>query len=318
MSVVRRTVQVLALAVGGMVLGNCSDASSVGVDEPLVIAGGGTTGVYYNYGANLSAALGSELNLDAEVHESGGSVDNLLRIATGEALLAFTQADTAADAVAGRFPFAEPIEVRSVARVYDEFVHLVVAADSDVEHIRDLAERRVSLGALDSGTELIARRLLAAAGMTDADVDNVSVGIDGSIDAMLHGDIEAFFWVGGLPTPGMVELSGQKRVKLVDLQDLVDSVSAEHGGGYRHATVPQGTYGLTESVRTMAVPNYLVTRADAPAELIEDVTRVLYESRVTIAREVQQAALLDRRRAIFTEPVDLHPGALVYYRETKL
>jgi uncharacterized protein len=154
--------------------------------------------------------------------------------------------------------------------------------------------------------------------MNDGDIDNAAMGINDSIAAMLADEIEAFFWSGGLPTPGMVQLSSQMPIKLVDLRDLVDIVSADHGGGYRHATVPQGTYGLSAAVRTMAVPNYLVTHADAPVELIDDVTRALFDHRVRIAREVPHAALLDRRRAIFTEPVELHPGALAYYRGSKL
>lgn len=302
---------VLAAAAGGCLHGTSPAAA------PVVVAGGGTTGVYYAYGDRLAGELTDRLGLDAGVVETAGSVENLGLVATGEALLGFTAADAAADAVAGRAPFEAPLPIRAVARLYDDLVHVVVPAGSDVSELADLRGRRVSLGAVGSGTEVIARRLLAAAGVDEGDLMAHALGIDSSITALREGALDAFFWSGGLPTPGVAELTRTVPIRLVDLAPEVGVLSRAYDGVYRQAVVPAGSYGMTEPVTTLAVPNFLVTGADADDALIADVTGTLFGRRAAIAEEVAAAAQLNGRRAIYTLPVDLHPGALRHYREHK-
>lgn len=303
-------------AVAGCVGGQSTNVQAV--DEALVISGGGTTGIYYSYGAELATVLSGRLGMASSVLETGGSIENLHNLTDGTAQLAFSAADAASDAVAGDNPFAEPLDVLAVARVYDDFVHLVVPDSSPITAIEDLRGRSVSLGAVGSGTELIARRLLSAAEVDPAELDNPALGIDDSIEALISGEIDAFFWSGGLPTPGINDLAGRLPIRLVNLQELVESVRGKHSHAYRHGVVPQGMYGLADDVPTMAVPNFLMVRADAPDAVVFEIAQILFEERSSIAAHVPAAALLDRPRAIFTEPVDLHPGALAYYRETKL
>src|SRR5690606_4558134 len=110
----RRAVAAVALGLTVVAsLGGCSP-QTYAIDEPLQIAGGGTTGVYYAYGGQLADALHRELGVDISVAETHGSVDNLLRVASGEALLGFAQGDTAADAVNGAGAFEEPLPVEAV------------------------------------------------------------------------------------------------------------------------------------------------------------------------------------------------------------
>lgn len=320
----RRLAAVAALAVASLlVVAGCMGGSGgrawsdAGLGS-VTISGGGTTGIYYSYGGAFGAVLAERFGEDAQVLETGGSIDNLDNLAAGVAQIAFSAADAAADATAGREPFTEPLPVQALARVYDDFVHLVVLESSDIAAIEDLRGRAVSLGAEGSGTELIAGRLLAVAGVDLADIDQRALGIDRSIEALRNREIEAFFWSGGLPTPGVNDLASEVPIRLVPLYTLVEAVRAEYGGGYRHGVVPEGTYGLPEDVPTMAVPNFLMARADLPEDVAFEVVAALFDGRSEIALQVPAAALLDRARAIFTEPVDLHPGALRYYRDTKV
>jgi uncharacterized protein len=305
-------------AVGMMVAAAGCEVVDPASTEPLVIAGGGTAGVYYHYGAQLAEVAAQRLDLDVEVRETDGSVENLRLVADGTAALAFTAADAAADAVTGQPPFEQPLPIQAVARVYDDFVHVVVVADTDISGLRDLESRRVSLGAKGSGTEVIARRLLRTEGIDPDALDNAMLGINASIEELRAGAIDAFFWSGGLSTPGLLELADDVPLRLLPLVDLVDSVSERYGHVYRHAVVPRGTYGLVADVSTMAVPNYLVAHADLDASLVHEVLQALFERRTEMAREVEAVGLLDRRRAIFTEPVELHDGALNYYRHAKM
>lgn len=293
-----------------------SDAERQDID-PLIIGGGGSTGIYSSYGAGLADALTDRLGVTATAEETGGSIENLIRLSDGRAQLAFSAADAAADAAAGREPFDTALPVRAIARVYDDFVHLVVPESSAIDAIDDLRGRTVSLGAEGSGTELIARRLLMVAEVDPASIDDVPLGIDGSIEALRSGEIEAFFWSGGIPTPGLDDLARGLPIRLIPLDDLVEGARARYGGGYRHGVVPEGTYGLAEDVATMAVPNFLMVHEDLPDDVAYQMLETLFDERADIAARAPAAALLDRRRSIFTEPVDLHPGALRYYRDTK-
>ena len=300
------------------VLAACAPRASEWTGEEYTIAGGGSTGVYFDYGSHLADELSESLGIRMDVDETAGSVDNLLRVDAGEALIGFAQGDAAADAVAGAGAFPEPLQIQAVARLYDEYVHVVVRGDSEIDGVADLAGRDVSLGAETSGVNVIAGRVLDAAGVDAASVRNPQLDLRGSIEALERGDIDGFFWVGGLPTPGIAELAERMPVRLLPIeQDWVIQVNEQYSHAYRPADVPEGMYGLEESASTMAVPNYLITSTSTPPGVVRDVLAGLFDARPRIAEEVPAAALLDRRQAIFTGPVALHPGAVEYYRDLR-
>lgn len=316
--VLRRLVAgVISVALLGT-LAACSPRASEWTDGEYAIAAGGSTGVYFDYGSRLADELSAGLDLRMAAGETAGSVDNLLRVDSGEALIGFAQGDAAADAVAGAGAFDEPLEVRALARLYDEYVQVVVRGDSDVTSVQDLAGLTVSLGAENSGVNVIAARVLDAVGVDVASVRDPQLDLGESIMAMERGQIDGFFWVGGLPTPGIVKLSETTPVRLLPIeQDWVNEVNDRYSDAYRPADVPAGTYGIATSAATMAVPNYLVTAASTPDGVARDILSGLFDARLRIAGEVPTAALLDRRSAIFTGPVPLHPGAIDYYRDLR-
>ena len=315
----RGAARALALAAVGALAAAALAGCGSGVGDPgaQVIAGGASTGIYYSYGGAIAESLRGE-GFDVTVAATGGSVDNLLRVGRGEAILGFAQADAAADAISGVGAFDAPLRIEGVARVYDEYVQVVVPEDSPAEAIPDLAGLRVSVGEVNSGVTVIADRVLRAAGVEQGDFESAKLGIDDSVEALARGEIDAFFWVGGVPTPGIAALSETTPVKILPIQpETVEKVNSGHAGVYRLSDFPLGTYGTTEPVETMTIPNYLVTSADAPADLVFEMTRTLFESRTAIARTVPAAALLDRRQAIFTSPLPLHDGAAKFYVESR-
>lgn len=312
-----RLLALLLCLLGAFGLVACAPADRGWADKPQTIASGGATGVYYAYGEKLAEVLSDRLGARFIEQRTNGSVDNLRRIGEGSAVLGFAQGDAVADAVAGTGAFAEAIPIVAVARLYDEYVHIVVREGSDVSELSGLAGRAVSLGARGSGVELVARRILGAAGVDPASIRNPELGLEESIGALRRGEIDGFFWVGGLPTPGIATLAADTPIRLLSIPPVVvDAVNAAHAGAYRQADFPIGAYGIGAATVTMTVPNYLVTRADAPDGLIHDATAVLFEQRAVLARGAPAAALLDRRQAIFTDPIALHSGAVAYYRET--
>jgi len=288
------------------------------LDAEVVIATGGTKGVYYTYGSALADRLnGDDRGVRASVVETTGSVDNLRMVGDGRAGLAFVAGDAATAAYAGTAPFDAAVPVRAVARVYDDYVHLVVPAGSPVRALADLAGRRVSVGSAGSGTALIAERLLALADLPVRRVTVSRLGINESVAALQAGRIDAFFWSGGLPTAGVVELAAATPVRLVPLGALADPMRARHGSAYRSATVPAGVYGGTARLTTIAVPNLLVCHRDADPELVEHLLGTLFGGREALARSVSQADALDERAAIATFPIPLHPGAQAWFGAVK-
>lgn len=300
-------------------LGACTFTQEASDRAQYVIASGGTSGVYFNYGTHLAEILSNELNQSFTVAETAGSVDNLLRIGQGKAMIGFAQSDAAANALAGGGIYGEPIPIRAVAHLYDEYVHVVVREGSDLADLHDLAGRTVSLGARNSGVNLVAVRVLEAAGVDPTTgLTDLELGPDDAIEALRNGQIEAFFWVGGVPTPGLDELSADTPIRLLPIESsVVEQLNNEYSGAYRISEFPLGSYGWDEPTMTMTVPNYLVVAEGAAPDLVYDIVGALFASRSELARDVPTAALLDRRQAIFTDPIALHPGAAEYYVDTK-
>lgn len=314
----RRIVGLAAVVVLAGASSACSTRAAEWDDSRYEIASGGANGVYFAYGSELAAQLSDALDVRIDAAETAGSVDNLLRVGSGEALLGFAQGDAAADAVAGDGAFEQPLAVQAVARLYDEYLHVVVRADSDIDDLTDLAGETVSLGAENSGVHVIAARVLEAADVDIASIRDPELDLKESILALERSEIDGFFWVGGIPTPGIAELAETTPVRLVSIeQSWVNTVNERYSDAYRPSDFPVGLYGLDQPAPTMAVPNYLVTSSDTPDAVVRDVLAGLFDARTRIAQHVPAAALLDRRQAIFTGPVDLHPGAVDYYRSQR-
>lgn len=285
-------------------------------------ATGVPTGVYARYGTLLKKRLHRDLpRLDLRLRPSQGSVQNVERVAAGDAT--FTIA--AADAVAAyRDADARGAHrLRACARLYDDYIQLVVPARSTVRSARDLAGLRVGVGQPRSGVHLIAERLLRAAGLdADRDIHPVRKGIDRMPDLLARGRLDAFFWSGGLPTSAVERLAARTDIQLVQLGDLLPRLHAQQPRTryYRAATMPPDAYPSIQQgrpVRTLAVANLLVTRDRVDARLTEAVTRSVLAGRDQIGREVHAAQKVDLRTAIFTGPLPLHEGARRYYRSAK-
>jgi len=310
---------VLALAVAVAVAG-CGAGRPV-ADPPaeIVVAAGEASGVYYRYGRGLADALGETLP-DSAVSAvvTSGSVDNIERLARGEAAVAFSLADTAAEAVLGTGPFPRPVPLRALARLYTNSVHVVVPAGSAVQRVSDLRGLRVSAGAPGSGTEATATRMLAVAGLSGAAVPSIShLGVQESAGALAAGRLDAFFWSGGLPTAGVQELVDTTAVRLLPTDDLLAGMRRDHGDFFVEQTIPGSVYGTSQDVSTIGVPNLLLVRADLPADLAAAVTATLFEAQPALVSVHPEARHLDPRSAITTAPVPLHPGAATYYRSAK-
>ena len=288
--------------------------------DRLSIATGGTGGVYYPYGGALANVISDAVEgVEVTAEVTAASVDNMLLIESQDADLAFVLADTAADAAEGRPPFPQPIPAQALATLYNNYTHIVATEGSGIESVADLAGKRVSTGSAGSGTEVIANRLLEAAGLNpDQDIQREQLGASESADALRDGQIDAFFWSGGLPTAAVTDLGASPNVdlKLVPHGDLADDLSAAHGAFYGTATVPAGTYpGQDEDVEVVVVPNVLVVNEAMDEQLAYDIVRAMFENQDDLAAAHPAADDLALETAVQNSPLPFHPGALRYYEE---
>ena len=292
--------------------------SSPFAEVRLTLATGGTQGVYYNLGNALAEAWHEHLGLDVRptVLSTAGSVDNLARLASGSADVVFSQVDTAAEQL-GRFAPGDPTAPRALARIYDDVVHVVVPASSPATTLAGLRGARVSVGAPDSGVYVIAERLLAVAGLSaETDFQAVQLGINESVAALGRGEIDAFFWSGGMPTQGVTELAAALPIRLLNLEDLITPVRAAHPV-YAAGTVPAQSYGIPEPITTLLVRNFLLVRAGLPDDVASALVDGMFEAQEQLASASPAALTIDLRAAIGTQPVPLHPGAQRFFRAEK-
>lgn len=320
----RRALQgsVAALVVSGLLMWWLLPIGESSPRGRITFSTGVTTGVYQRYGDLLDKEVARDLpGVSMELRTSEGSRQNLARLVIGQADFTIATADAVAQYQQDGLPGANRLV--SCARLYDDYVQLVVPKRSKVRSAADLRNKRVAVGQDGSGVRLISNRVLAAAGLDpDRDITPLSIGIDTMPGRLEKGTIDAFFWSGGLSTTAVRNLSERFDIRLVPLGDLVGKLHAQSGPArhYRSAVMPADAYPQAqdgEAVSTVAVANLLVTTNATDARLTEGLTRTVIGSRDRIGKDVHAAQLVDLRTAIYTDPLELHEGAQRYYRSVK-
>ena len=289
----------------------------------ITFSTGTPTGVYQKYGTMLQDEIAKDMpNLDVRLLNSDGSQENVRRVATGQADFTIAAAD-AVEAYMLRGTRGSDM-LRGCARLYDDYVHVVVPRSSSVKSVADLRGKKVAVGPSGSGVRLIADHVLQAAGLDPKqDIVPLPDGIGTMPSLLKQHKIDAFFWSGGLPTSAVQQLSQSFKIKLVPIgAGLVEKLHQQGGASsfYRAAVMPADAYPkaqLGQAVQTVAVANLLITREDSDPKLTEELTRTVIKSRDHIGAVVHAAQLVDLRTAVYTDPLQLHEGARRYYRSVK-
>ncbi|MFJ9841358.1 TAXI family TRAP transporter solute-binding subunit [Kitasatospora sp. NPDC101155] len=303
----RRTV--LGAALTAALTAGCS--GNDGPVRSLRLATGPEGGPYNAFGRSFTEAVTVGRRLTLTPVSSAASVDNLQQLDDGTVDLALTTADVAEDAVLGRDTFARPLGLTAPARVYVNYLHLLAPADGPVRELADLAGRRVATGAVGSGLQVTAKRLLREAGLG---VRQQSLGLAESLAALRTGALDAVFWSGGVPTPAVSELARELPLRFVPLDAIAAALRERHGPVYAAVTLPTDAYGLRGPVGTLGVGNYLTARPGVPEDAVRRQLEILFDQWATLLRAVTAGARLEPRFAVSTGAVPLHPGAAAYYR----
>lgn len=283
----------------------------------LTIATGGTGGVYYPLGGGMAEVIRDSVpGYEATVQETNASVDNMQLIAGGGADIAFTLADTAADAVSGAGDFeGAPVSACALGQLYNNSTQVVTSSESGIATIEDLRDRVVSLGSPGSGTEIIALRILEVAGIDpDDDISRQQLGVDDTVAALRDGTIDAGFWSGGLPTGALTDYATTGDLALIPTGEYAEQLVAAYGEFYVEDTIPAGSYeGQDEDVSTVSVPNLLVVNTSMPEDLQRSITQAVYENKDRLVAVHPAAEALDPETAGDIGFMDVCPGAQAYF-----
>jgi uncharacterized protein len=290
--------------------------------KTMAIATGGTGGVYYPLGGGLANILTKTIpGLAASAEVTGGSVDNLKLIGTGQAELAFTQADAVADAINGVDKFKSgKVALRTLMVLYPNQMHVVTIEGTGIEKIADLKGKRVSTGSPGSATEVMGFRLIEAAGLDkDKDMRRERLGAAESVNAIKDRKIDAFFWVGGLPTSAVTDLAATPgvKLKLIDHADLLAKLNAKYGNLYATSVIKAGTYpGQDKDNQNSVVWNLLVTGDKMTDEMAYTIVKTIFDKQadlIAVHREAENFGLKGQLKS--NSPSAWHPGALKYFAE---
>ena len=290
--------------------------------QNISIATGGTGGVYYPMGGGIAAVLSKHVpGMQATAEVTGGSVDNLKLIGTGKPYIAFSMTDAGQDAYQGVDKFKDnKVPLRTLMILYPNRMHVVTVEGRGVAKMADLKGKRVSTGSPGSATEVMAFRVIEAAGLDkDKDLKRERLGVAESVNAMKDGKIDAFFWVGGLPTAGVTDLANtpNTKVKLIDHADTVAAMNKKYGNLYVEDSISKDIYrGMDVDNKQATVMNILVTHESMDDKTAYNIVKTIFDRRDDLIAVHKEAAnfKLENQKAS-ASPIPFHPGAAKYFAE---
>jgi hypothetical protein len=290
--------------------------------EYINVLTGGTSGVYYPMGVALSQIYGKALpSAKASVQATKASAENLNLLQAGRGEIAFTLGDALSDAWKGdaEAGFATPLKkLRGVAGIYSNYIQIVASADSGIKTLADLKGKRISVGAPKSGTELNARAVLKAAGLSYKDFAKVEyLPFGESVELMKNRQLDVTLQSAGLGVASLRDLSVAMKIVVVEVP--ADVVAKVGDAAYQAAIIPAGTYeGQAKDVPSIAITNFLVTHEGVPADTVYALTKAMWEQLDALAAAHAAGKAIRRDNALKGMPVPLHAGAEKYYREVGL
>lgn len=296
-------------------------ARAAGDGEPVEnfsLGTGGQSGIYYPFGGAV-AELWSEqvegINVKAEV--TAASVENTIKVASGSMLAGFAQANVVEQAYMGSGQFEEKLPVRVLMTLYPNLLHVILPRDTDIRSLKDLAGRRVSLGAPASGTAVTAENILQANGVGVEDMDARYLNYSETTNALANNQIDAGFIVGGLGVGAVTELALTKDITLLSISDAEIYNFRTGQPIYNVFDVPEGAYNNVDAFRTVAVWNVIVVHKDMDEDMAYQLAKVVYESGDSLVRTQNAARFTTLENAFMADTIPLHPGALRYIDEMK-
>ncbi len=296
--------------------------TTIAAAQNISIATGGTGGVYYPMGGGIAAVLSKFVpGMQATAEVTGGSVDNLKLIGSGKPYVGFSMTDAALDAYRGEDKFkGNKVPLKTLMILYPNRMHVVSIDGRGVSKMSDLKGKRVSTGSPGSATEVMAFRIIEAAGLDkDKDMKRERLGVAESVNAIKDGKIDAFFWVGGLPTAAVTDLANTPgtKLKMIDHSEVVAAMNKKYGNLYVEDTIPKAMYkGMDADNKQATVMNILLVNENMDDKTAYNIVKAIFDKRtdvIAVHKEAENIKLENQKTA--ASPIPFHPGAVKYFTE---
>lgn len=280
---------------------------------------GGTSGVYYPVGVGLSQIYNANIkDVRVSVQATKASVENLNLLQAGRGELALALGDSVDDAWNGvaEAGFRAPLKkLRAIAATYPNYIHIVASRESGIRTLEDLKGKRISVGAPKSGTELNARAIFKAAGLTYQDMGRVEfLPYAESVELIKNRQLDATLQSSGLGMAAIRDLAAMMPINFIEIPSEV--VAKIESPAYQPGVIPAGTYdGQDQDVATIAITNLLVTHEDVDEEIAYQMTKLMFENLDRLVNAHSAAKAIRLENAAKGLPIPLHPGAERYYKE---
>ncbi|MFC7044016.1 TAXI family TRAP transporter solute-binding subunit [Halobacteriaceae archaeon GCM10025711] len=274
---------------------------------------GGTGGTYYPLSNQFKEIVEGNTDFSLTVQSTGASVENVGSLKSGSADFALIQNDIAYFARNGTgidvFD-GNPVEnLRGVATLYPETIHVITLADSGIETITDLEGKIINTGDLGSGTQVNALQILDAVGVSDFTEQNA--GFSTAADQLKNGDVDAAFTVGGWPVGAIEEIATTNQIRIVEVAGDARQKIKDSASWFADDTIPAGTYsGIDQDVDTVSVQAMIATHADVSADTVETITAAIFDNADQISLKSE---FISKDTAQDGMSIELHPGAQAYF-----
>jgi len=309
------------LAAGAMTLAVGFGATAANAEQFINVLTGGTSGVYYPLGTALAKVYGDKIpDVRTQVQSTKASVENLNLLQQGKGEIALALGDSVKLAWEGNTEagFKSKLDkLRGIAAIYTNYIQIVASKASGITDLAGLKGKSLSVGAPKSGTEINARAIFAAAGMSYDDLGKTEyLPFAESVELIKNRQLDATLQSAGLGVASIKDLATSVDIQMVAVPaEVVEKLGAPYVAG----TIPAGTYnGQTSDVPTVAVVNFLVTHSDVSDEVAYQMTKQLFENLGELVAAHNAAKAIKLENALAGMPLPLHPGAERFYKEKGL
>ncbi|UVJ40173.1 TAXI family TRAP transporter solute-binding subunit [Arthrobacter sp. CJ23] len=312
----------LSMGLAALLLPAAAACTSNERPSRLTVAGGEPGGFYLEFATLLAELLQRQGVADAAVPLStGGSLDNIGRVLSGEATFAVALADAAAQLATTQLTGTGSLT--ALGKVYQNYVHCIVREDSGIRSFADLAGKTAAVGELGSGTSLTAPRIIVASGLSSTEpgtgaskgIKQVNLGLNQGLGALRDRSVDALFWSGGVPTAAIASTAEEVGLRLIDLAEHIHTMREQHGVFYDRVLIPANSYGNAPAVWTVGVANLLLCRGDLAEHIVRRTVELMVEkAEELVPKSSTGVQFLSPETLINTAGVPLHPAAAAAYR----
>jgi TRAP transporter TAXI family solute receptor len=313
---------VLRLGAGAALMATFPGALAFAQAKFFRIGTGGTGGTYYPVGGLIGNAI-SSATINVSSVATNGSVANVNAIVGGSLESGFSQADVASWAytATGIYEGKPKVEeLRAIANLFPESVHVVVKKGLNLKSLADLKGKRISLDEPGSGTLVNAKAILAAFGLTERDFKPEYLKPQQAAEKLKDGSCDCFFSTAGYPQGAISELASTAGIDLLPIEGAGrDKILAQYKF-FAADKIPDDAYKGVKGVDTIAVGAQWITTSKQPDEVVYEVTRSLWSDATRAALDAGHAKgkSITKATALAGIGIPLHSGAERFYKEAGL